>query len=163
MSPNPKINEERLRRHSAGVTPGFFPSFPLSCFLSLPPQHPNTPPAALINTAGSAETGCQKLFVFRRRDFTQQRLGPTTHYLVPFVTKARKATFAGVPLISDSTSGIFFFLPVFCFLVHRSALQAGGGQVYETSMQTGWSNYQLHGLTEEDCRGAHERAHVAFK
>lgn len=86
---------------------GLLSSFPLSCFLSLPPT-PQPPTAALINTAGSAETGCQKLFVFRRRDFTQQRLGPTTHYLVPFVTKARKATFAGVPLISDSTSGIFF-------------------------------------------------------
>lgn len=149
------MNQERLRRHSARVTSGFFPHFHFLVFFRCPPQHP---PAAFINTAGSAETGCQKLFVFRRRDFTQQLLGPTAHYLVPFVTEARKATFAAVPLISDSTCCRFFFSSaLFCFLAHRSVLQGRGGPVYVTSTQTGRSNYQLHRLTEKDY------ARVAFK
>lgn len=113
MRPNPKINEKRLRQHSVRVTSGFFPHFHFLVFFRCPPQHPS---AAFINTAGSAETGCQKLFVFRRRDFTQQLLGPTTHYLVPFVTKARRATFTAVPLISDSTC-VSFFSPFFCVVL----------------------------------------------
>lgn len=113
MRPNPKINEERLRRHSAGVTSDFFPHFHFLVFVRCPPQHPS---AAFMNTAGSTETGCQKLLVFRRRDFTQQLLSPTTRYLVPFVTKAQKATFAAVPLISDSTC-VFLFLFLFCVVL----------------------------------------------
>lgn len=165
MRPNPKINEERLPRHSAGVTPGFFPSFPLSCFLSLPPT-PQHPSRRTYKYSWQRWDGLPKAFRFQAKGFHSAAPRPHNSLSCPLCHEGPKSHIRCRPFNLRLDEWNFFFSVCQCFVFWSTGQPCKQGEGKFTRHLckqdgviiscTGWRRRTV----EEH---ASERAHVAFK